>query len=291
MEIETEHERLARSLAGHFSQFPTVEAIALGGSQVQGVTDPGSDIDLYVYTTSTIPLSARQALVESAGAARANLDLQFWDPGDQWFDAGTGIEVDVMYWEPAWIEGQLERLWRQHQASLGYSTCFWHTIRHSRTLYDRRGWLKALQEKSRQPYPEGLRSAIIAKNHAVLRRVIPSYAHQIEKAVRRADAVSVNHRVSALLASYFDVLFALNHVLHPGEKRLIRQAVDLCPRLPAGMPQQVEAMLRAAATAACRNAPAGGGNAARSSVRRRKPAHVCERSAGQPRRAAACRGH
>jgi len=248
-EVSSAHEELACSLARRFSTISTVEAIALGGSQARGATDPKSDIDLYVYATAAIPLSAREALVQSRRASRADLDLQFWDPGDQWFDAETGIEVDVMYWEPAWIEDQLDRLWHQHQASLGYSTCFWHTVRYSHALYDRSGWFRALQEKSQQPYPEALRAAVIAKNHAVLRRVIPSYANQIEKAVRRADSLSVNHRVSALLASYFDVLFALNRVLHPGEKRLVKQALALCPRLPADMAQGVEAVLRATCSA------------------------------------------
>ena len=243
------HERLAHRLARRFSEFSTVEAIALGGSQAQGVTDPSSDIDLCVYTTSVIPLSAREVLVQNAKASRADLNLQFWDLGDEWFDAETGIEVDVIYWEPAWIEAQLDRLWRQHQASLGYSTCFWHTIRFSRALYDRHGWFQALQEKSQQPYPKALRDAIVAKNHPVLRRVIPSYAHQIEKACQRADRVSLNHRVAALLASYFDVLFALNRVLHPGEKRLVERALSHCARLPAGMAGQVDAVLHATCAA------------------------------------------
>ena len=249
IENGSDQERLARRLAGRFSEFSTVEAIALGGSQALGVTDPSSDVDLYVYTTSVIPLSAREVLVQSAGASRADLNLQLWDLGDEWFDAETGIEVDAIYWEPAWIEGQLDRLWRQHQASLGYSTCFWHTIRYSRVLYDRHGWFRALQEKSLQPYPEALRKAIVAKNHSVLRRVIPSYVHQIEKACHRRDLVSVNHRVAALLASYFDVLFALNRMLHPGEKRQVERALQHCARLPANMPGQLDAVLGAACSA------------------------------------------
>lgn len=66
--------------------------------------------------------------------------------------------------------------------------------------------------------PEPLRRNIIAHNHPVLRRIITSYFHQIEAAVHRQDVVSIHHRLAALVASYFDVLFALNRVLHPGEK-------------------------------------------------------------------------
>ena len=53
-----------------------------------------------------------------------------------------------------------------------------------------------------------------------------SYYEQIEKALTRNDFVSVNHRISAFLASYFDVIFALNETLHPGEKRLMNYAKE-----------------------------------------------------------------
>ena len=239
------HDKLARELARRFQAFPDVEAVAVGGSTAQGSGDPQSDVDLYVYAPTVIPLGAREALVAEMQASRADLNLQFWDLGDEWVDAATGIEVDVVYWDPAWIESVLDRAWRQHQASMGYTTCHWYTVRHSRLLYDRRGWFGDLQQQSKRPYPEALRCEIVAKNHAVLRRVIPSYAHQIEKASRRADRVSLNHRVAALWVSYFDVLFALNRVLHPGEKRLVEWAQAHCTRLPVAMAEQVEGVLQA----------------------------------------------
>jgi hypothetical protein len=235
-----------RELARRFRAFPDVEAVAVGGSRGQGTGDRRSDIDLYVYAPTVIPLNAREALVADMGVSRADLNLQFWDLGDEWVDAATGIEVDVLYWDPAWIEGQLDRVWRLHQASMGYTTCHWYTVRHSRLLYDRRGWFHDLQQRSKRPYPEALREDIIAKNHAVLRRVIPSYVHQIEKASQRADLVSQNHRLVALLASYFDVLFAVNRALHPGEKRLVDWAQAHCARLPVAMAEQIEGTLQAA---------------------------------------------
>jgi len=99
-----------------------------------------------------------------------------------------------------------------------------------------------------QAYPEELRRAIIAKNHPVLRRVIPAYLHQIEKAIQRNDLVSINHRVAALMASYFDVLFALNRIPNPGEKRLLTIAAQRCARLPQDMSLQVASVLHAAAS-------------------------------------------
>ena len=242
------HLNLARMIADLFTSFPSVEAIALAGSGETVAIDRESDIDLYVYITSVIPLRDRAAIVEKLGATRADLNLQFWDLGDEWYDAETGIEVDVIYWHTSWIEDQLDRVLVEHQASMGYSTCFWHTIRNSLILYDRSRWLCRLKEKSDVPFPKALRRAIIAKNHPVLRRVIPSYLHQIEKALGRNDLVSINHRVAALLASYFDVLFALNRLPNPGEKRLLKTASERCAKVPREMVTQVGEILRAAAS-------------------------------------------
>jgi hypothetical protein len=241
---------LARKLASLFAELPQVEAVALGGSQAIGSADPASDIDLYVNTHAEIPLDERQQLVGRAGgASRADLGLTYWGPGDEWFDQATGIEVDIVYFDTAWMESQIQRVLVDCQPSLGYSTCFWHTLRHSQPLYDPRGWFQALQQHSLQDYPEALRSNIITFNHPVLRQIIPSYATQIEKALKRGDLVSLNHRLAALLASYFDILFAFNRQLHPGEKRLVEKALTSCPRLPQDMTADLAVVLQAAATA------------------------------------------
>lgn len=241
------HLQLAQRLAARFSRFPQVQAIGLAGSLTSGTApDPTSDIDLYIYTTALIPLAEREALVAEFGASRADLNLQFWDLGDEWFDAQTGIEVDVIYWETQWISDMLDRVLLRHEAGVGYTTCFWHTLQRTQVLYDPHGWLQGQVERTQQPYPEPLRAAILAKNYALLRQVIPAYSHQIEKAVRRGDLVSVNHRVAALLASYFDVIFAFNRVLNPGEKRLLEFAARTCPRTPPHMAEDVTALLQAA---------------------------------------------
>jgi len=186
--------------------------------------------------------------VAQRGASRADMNLQFWDLGDEWIDGPAGIEVDVIYWDTAWITEQIDRVLVHHQASVGYTTCLWNTVRNSLPLYDRGDWFARLQAQCQCPYPEPLQRAIIAKNYPILRDVIPAYLHQIEKALQRKDAVSVNHRVAALLASYFDVLFALNAVPHPGEKRLLEIATERCAKRPLEMREQVERVLRLAAT-------------------------------------------
>ena len=74
-----------------------------------------------------------------------------------------------------------------------------------------------------------------------------SYRYQIERALARNDWVSINHRVAALLASYFDILFAVNHLLHPGEKRLVAFVETHCRLAPAGMNSRLHELLAAVA--------------------------------------------
>ncbi|HEY52742.1 MAG TPA: DUF4037 domain-containing protein [Caldilineae bacterium] len=238
---------LADKIAEEFKNISGVETIALGGSQASGAIDHQSDVDLYIYSKEIIPLSKRQAVIEKLGASRVDLNLTFWDTGDEWFDLETGIEVDVMYWSPVWIEEQIERVLTKHQASMGYTTCFWRTVKNSKILFDCDGWFEALQKKSNRPYPEQLKRAIVAKNHPILRVVIPSYYAQIKKALGRRDLVSVNHRVAAMFASYFDVLFALNEVLNPGEKKIIKFVQAECSKIPIDLERQIDDILQSAA--------------------------------------------
>src|SRR4030067_2334333 len=97
---------LADRVAEQFKTMTCVESIAIGGSHNSGSLDKHSDIDLYIYTSEIIPLNERQIIVEKLGASKANLNLTFWDLGDEWFDLETGIEIDVIYWDLRWIEEQ-----------------------------------------------------------------------------------------------------------------------------------------------------------------------------------------
>jgi predicted nucleotidyltransferase len=237
---------VADRVTAAFAALPEVVAVALAGSGVTGATDDQSDIDLYVYAGAPVAIADRVAIATSF-AARPEVGNDFWEPGDEWIDAQTGRQVDVMYRTPLWIEEQLERVLVRHEASVGYSTCFWHNVLHSTPLFDRSGWYRDLQAAAMRPYPQPLQRAIIARNHPILRQALSSYLTQIDRAVWRGDSVSVQHRVTALLASYFDVLFAVNELPHPGEKRLLQLAATRCAKIPAEMEIQINALLETSA--------------------------------------------
>ena len=157
---------LAKAIAAKFGALPQVVAVALAGSRTIGVSTETSDYDFYVYVQEDIPIGIREGIAKEF-AERLEINNQFWEPGDEWIDTHSGCGVDVMYRTPQWIEEQLERVLVKHQASVGYSTCFWSNVLTSTLLYDVHGWFKQLQEKANQPYPEPLKKAIIAKNYPI----------------------------------------------------------------------------------------------------------------------------
>lgn len=229
---------LAQAIAAKFGALPQVVAVALAGSRTTGASNETSDYDFYVYIRDDISVEVRQAIAQEF-AERIEINNQFWEPGDEWIDSHSGCGVDIMYRTPPWIEEQLDRVLVQYQASVGYSTCFWWNVLTSVPLYDENGWFKQLQATANQPYPEPLKRAIVAKNYPILRRTISSYTHQLESATNRNDSVSIIHRTAALLASYFDIIFAVNAVPHPGEKRLLEWVNKLCRKVPNGMEEQI----------------------------------------------------
>ena len=89
-------------------------------------------------------------------------------------------------------------------------------------------YLLNCKKKCNTAYPEKLKSNTMKKNYPILRRSFSSYYNQIAKALMRNDLVSVNHRLAAFLASYFDILFAINEIPHPGEKKLMDIVENQC---------------------------------------------------------------
>ena len=233
-----------RAAVGHLSTHPGVSAIALAGSRSGPHADDESDHDVYVYVDTAIPLALRRELAERFDPA-PEIGNTWFGPGDEWTDRHSGTAIDLIYWDRKWFEREIRDVIERHRPSLGYSTALWHTLRHSVPLFDRDGWLASLRQLATTPYPDELRRAIVAWNHPLLRTTRSSHRHQIELAIRRDDPVSVQHRVTALLASVFDIVFALNGTLHPGEKRQLAHIARLGDGVPDQFEHQVRALIRA----------------------------------------------
>lgn len=218
------------TLVNRFSALPQVEALALAGSRTTGFTDDKSDFDLYVYLNADLAPETRHGILLPL-SAELELNSQFWETEDDGVFT-DGMPYELIYRRLDWLEGMVARVVEKHQADTGYTTCFWANLRSSEILFDRSGKLTALKQRFDVAYPAGLRQAIVAKNWPLLREASPAFYHQVQKALARADFISVNHRVAAFLASYFDILFAVNQMPHPGEKKLLaiaKKSLNLLP--------------------------------------------------------------
>ena len=230
-------------IVDEFKSEESIRAIVLGGSSASQYNDSDSDYDLYIYSDKPVNVTKRRQIAEKF-AQKFEVDNNFFENGDEWILKNSQKGIDIMYRSPDWIEGQIKRIWEEYGASVGYSTCFIYNVKNSKILYDTAGWYKNLQEKVSGEYPEPLRKNIIAKNLPLLYgKMAATFADQIILAVKRGDINSVNHRISAFLASYFDVIFAINKQLHPGEKRLIRFAKENCNILPENFEKNIENLI------------------------------------------------
>lgn len=236
------HDQLARRFASHFSQLPQVEAIALGGSVAAGRANAGSDIDLYIFPSEDLSPDLRLSIGREFSPDAQVIDN--WGPAIVWFDPETGIEVEALFFNTRWMEDLVLRPLEQFQAQMGYTTSFWYTMKICQPLFDRNGWLARMQAKAAQPYPPELVQAIIKLNYPLLRGIYTSYRAQIASAINRDDLYVIQRNVSAFLASYFDILFALNRVPHPGVKRILNILDSEGLLHPPHMREQVTRLLQ-----------------------------------------------
>lgn len=220
---------LARA-AGLFSGETETVAIALSGSRTAAINDAWSDYDIYVYTNGHIDEKQRHKLFRSI-CDDYRIGSSLFEEGDELHI--DGIPFDIMYRPVSWTRNEIEDVWLNHNARLGYTTCFISNFKGSTLLYDRNGEIGELFHLLDTPYPEELRDNIISKNLYIIEAEFDApYIRQLELAIKRDDIISQNHRVAAILASYFDILFAFNRVLHPGEKKLEKYAYALCKAIP-----------------------------------------------------------
>lgn len=217
-------------MINELSQLPQVEAIALGGSRAGTVYDEKSDYDIYLYCTAPISENTRKEIM-SKYCSYVEYSNHYWELEDNG-TLNNGIDFDLLLRNLDDFTADVASVVEHHQARNGYTTCMWHNLLTCKILYDANGRLKAAKERFSVPYPPELKQNIISRNRMLLRGSMPAYEEQIKKAVKRGDLVSINHRISAFMESYFDLLFALNEQTHPGEKRLIPLSTQRCSILP-----------------------------------------------------------
>jgi len=214
-----------------FQKFEEVDAITLGGSRASENYDSTSDYDVYVYLNSDLGTEKRKNAL-SQTCNHTDMDKTCW--GARWDSCvlNNDIPIEFTYLSLEDTRQSLQNTLEKHIAWGGYTTCTCYVFFNSIVLYDPKGLYDNLVKQFTIPYPEQLRRNIISANKELINGIVPSYLNQIEKAIKRNDVVSINHRLAEFTKSYFDIIFALNRTFHPGEKRLIELSAELCEWLP-----------------------------------------------------------
>ena len=229
------------------SELPQVEAIALGGSRASGAADEKSDYDVYVYILEDIPEDTRRNILSEYCSAM-EVGNHFWESEDN-ITLSDGTYMDIIYRRLDDFTDQVAEVAERFTAHNRYTTCMWHNLKECRIITDKSGRLAEAKNRFDIPYPEELRANIIKRNMQLISGCLPSYDGQIAKACMRKDRNSINHRIAELMASYFDVIFALNRMTHPGEKRLISICKDRCKVLPESFEENLNELFTASGKA------------------------------------------
>ena len=231
---------MINKLFDDLSSLEQVEAIALGGSRSGKNFDEKSDYDVYVYITSEIDDDVRRNILDRY-CSYMEIGNRYWELEDNCV-LKNGVDIDIIYRSLDGFCGEVASVVEDFEPHNGYTTCLWHNLINSKIVYDADNRLKSAQERFSVPYPNALRENIIKRNLNLLCDAMPAYSLQIEKACKRGDRVSILHRTTAFLESYFDIIFALNSLTHPGEKRLIGLCRQNCSVLPENFEENLNTL-------------------------------------------------
>jgi hypothetical protein len=223
-----------------FSSQNEVLAIALGGSQSTGEADGKSYYDFYVYLNSTLDNDIRKNIL-SAFCIYMEIGNTFWELGDN-CTLNDGTYIDIMYRNLDSFTKSIAGVVEDGICYNGYTTCMWDNLMNCKIIYEKDSSLTKIKQRFSVPYPKALKINIIDRNMKLLTGLIGSYDNQIKESVFRKDLVNINNRISAFLASYFDLIFALNEVMNPGEKRLMEISKEKCKLLPKGFEINIQSL-------------------------------------------------
>ena len=215
-----------RALAEALMTLPGTRAVAIGGSRASGLADAASDTDAYALVSGPVPAAGLRAQALRALADDATVSAhEAFGPEDHLVVGGRLVEV--VYLQTDVLSEQVAAATGEGLMSEGFTTCFLHTLATCVPVADD-GALAGLRAQL-ATYPEPTRRRVLAQTPEILGECLK----QLVTALERGDVLMVTHRRASVQALWFNMLFALNRVYHPGEKRLLEHASRL-GTVPAG---------------------------------------------------------
>jgi hypothetical protein len=230
--------------------------IALGGAHAKGMDDRASDLDLYVFARQVLPCAQRTQLTEAYDPEIQSIiswgeDAPFIQGGTDFVYQGQKVEC--------WLRNidYIDEIIAQCQAGsvtqtivtwtvMGfYNHCALSDLRNMASVDDPQGVL-AHWKTLVSDYPPRLREAILTR-HMNAAKFWPQNFHYLS-AIKRGDILYVQGIVNQVAHNLFQVLFALNQVYFPGDKKL-DLAIDHLPLKPADFTARVKRIVAPQVTA------------------------------------------
>ncbi|MBN1582551.1 MAG: DUF4037 domain-containing protein [Anaerolineae bacterium] len=217
---------------------PNKYGIALGGAHAKGVADAESDLDLYVFADQVLPGTERKRLCTQFGGIESvtgwGEDMPFVQAGTDFYYRGLKVEC--------WLRNTdyISNMIAECQAGVihhnlvtwtvmgFYNYCALSDLNNMMPIDDPSGILSRWKDRVGQ-YPPKLRQAIIT-TYLGKAKFWPHNFHY-RTAVERCDTLYVAGIVQQVVHNLIQVVFALNQVYFPGDKKL-SAALDHLPTKP-----------------------------------------------------------
>nr|MDQ2997192.1 DUF4037 domain-containing protein [Chloroflexota bacterium] len=213
-------ESIVQHLVAVLADLPGVAAIALGGSTAAGFADESSDLDVYVYYHEPLAASADRATRLCALADEGTLEAGILTFGLEDHLHVQQKLIELIYLDLDRLIAEADRAYSQGLSSEGYTTSLLYILFRNHVFHDATGEVTALRARLHAAYPEPTRTRLLREQPAVLRY----FLELLHVSRRRDDLLYVQHMRYSIQMIFFNLLFALNRMYHPGGKRLLPHA-------------------------------------------------------------------
>ena len=224
--------------------------IAVGGAHAKDQDDEESDLDIYLFNDAILPDEERTRLTQQTDATIH--DIISWSSGMPFEQAGTdfywgNLKVECWLRNARSIDGTVQDclagvvkrdlvVW----TTTGfYNHCCLSDLQHMIPIADPAGMIQRWKSQVCH-YPARLRSSIIDQ-HLGAARFWPANFHY-SSAIERQDVIYTTGIIQQVLHNLIQVLFALNEVYFPGDKKLI-QAISHFHHVPKHFTDRLQRLI------------------------------------------------
>jgi len=215
--------KVVQQITKSLTKLAWVKAITIAGSALINDLSQISDIDFLIYHESLPGVVTRKkyyqlySLQDKKRPASFNLKVPPLWIMDKFYSP-EGIKLDLTFIQIRHFEKILDDILKRgetdRKAGWFYPICLLSDLKNSLVLHDPSGIFKKWRAKSKK-YPIKARKQIIKTNFFEL-----SYnLKELKNASERDDYIYFLHCLNACVENFVQIVFALNEVYYPGNKR------------------------------------------------------------------------